>query len=162
MDTFFELTQKDELFLYLIELQINFRVSSFVVGRNSCWPARGPAGCRASSADSLTSMSLSMSLLLLRRYGVGLPGGRPAIGPPARTHFNVVVTSQYRISQCSFCFGATGPPRRLHLFANKVGSPQVVLGWNRQTRSDYLFVVSRLMKIWLMMTRRGTGPGGAR
>ena len=86
------------------------------------WPARGPAGCRASSA-------------------------------------NVVVTSQYRFSQCSFCFGATGPgpPGRLHQFANKVGSLQVVLGWNRQTRSDYLFVVSRLM---LMMTRRGTGPGG--
>ena len=35
-----------------------------------------------------------------------------------------------------------------------------VLGWNRQTRSDYLFVISRLMKIRLMMTRKtGHGPG---
>ena len=46
----------------------------------------------------------------------------------------------------------------IHQFANKVGS--LVLGWNHQTRSDYLFVVSRLMKIQLMMTRKmGHGPG---
>ena len=58
--------------------------------------------CRASSADSLTSMSLSMSLLPLRRYEAGRPGGRPAVGPPARTH-----SLQCRC-QCRFYgFGAT-------------------------------------------------------
>ena len=46
------------------------------MGRNSCWPARGPAACRASSADSLQcghgcheSMSLFSMFPLLRRYG---------------------------------------------------------------------------------------------
>ena len=46
-------------------------------------------------------------------------------------------------------------------FANKVGSLQVVLGWNSQTRSDYLFVVSTLlMKIRLMMARKTGHAGG--
>ena len=73
----------------------------------------------------------------------GQGAGRLSGLSPARTHFNVVtvVTSQCRFSQCSFCFGATRPPGRLHQFANKVGSLQVVLGWNRQARWDYLFVV---------------------
>ena len=48
----------------------------------------------------------------------------------------------------------------IHQFANNVGSLQFVLGWNRQTRSDYLFVVSRLMKIRLILTRKtGHWPG---
>ena len=132
---------------------------SFSVGK---WVmvTTGPGGC--TQTNKQTHKQFNFRVLLWAETAAGRPGGRPPVGPPARTHFNVVtvVTSQ---CQCSFCFGATGPPVRLHQFANKVGSLQVVLGWNRQTSSDYIFVVSRLMKIRLMMTRkRGTGPGGAR
>ena len=40
---------------------LKFDVQGFVVGRNSCWAAMGPAGCRASSADSLMQRVMSVN-----------------------------------------------------------------------------------------------------
>ena len=68
---------------YIID-SLKFDLQGFVVGRNSCWPAIGPAGCRASSADSL----------MLAGQGAGRLSGLQR----GLTHFNVVVNVAFAAS----------------------------------------------------------------
>ena len=75
---------------YIID-SLKFDLQGFVVGRNSCSVA-GPAGGRPARLSGL-QRGLTHA---------GRPGGRPAVGPPARTH-----SLQFRC-HCRFCcFGAT-------------------------------------------------------
>ena len=55
------------------------KLQGFVVGRNSCWPARGPAGCRASTERGLTHFNLNVVVNVA--FAASALRGWPARGP---------------------------------------------------------------------------------